>query len=524
MSDTKNDDESRAGQARCLAIFGTASDVGKSVVTTALCRLFRDSLPAGHARVAPFKAQNMSNNSCVTPEGGEMGRAQYVQALAAGVVPHVDMNPVLLKPSADHRSQVVLLGKPHSTRHAASFFRDRDLLWDTVVASLTRLRNHHDLIVIEGAGSCAEVNLRSREIVNFPVAHACDAPVILVADIDRGGVFGQVVGTLDVMPDDDRSRVAGVLINRFRGDRSLFDDGVGFLEKRTGLPVLGVIPFAHDLRVDAEDSLSLGARIDPPPTADSDARLRVAVLHLPHISNATDFDAFEPWPDAAVHFCHRPRDLSGYQLVIVPGSKAVISDLQWLRRSGWCEALSHYHQQGGCLLGVCGGYQMLGRSVRDPEGIEAEASECPGLELLDVDTTLCADKALCWTEAQWPTLEVSVRGYEIHQGVTDSGGSAPLLSNATRSTPDQQDVHRPPRGEGAISADGRVWGTYLHGLFDAPGVVPALIERLGAPRAPGQNPVAEASESPAGSHFDRLASHFRSHLDMDRIMKIAQGQ
>lgn len=499
--------------ARCLAVFGTASDVGKSVVTTALCRLLRET-----ARVAPFKVQNMSNNSCVTREGGEMGRAQYVQALAAGVVPHVDMNPILLKPSADCESQLVLLGKPHSTRHAARFFEARDQLFSVACAALERLRARHDLVIIEGAGSCAEVNLRSREIVNFPIAHRCDAPVILVADIDRGGVFAQLVGTLEVMPEQDRARVAGLVVNRFRGDRRLFDDGVRYIEQRTGLPVLGVVPFASDLRVDSEDSLSLEARIDPPPSLDAAAALRVAVIYLPHISNATDFDALEADSRIAVHFCHRPRDLSSYGLAILPGSKAVRSDLAWLRNAGWTEALVSYRRQQGRLLGLCGGYQMLGRVVRDPLGLEGTAGESPGLGLLDVETELRADKTLRWTRGTWSALGVEVEGYEIHQGVTHSR-EAPLIVDARSSSPGSESVGTSSEVEGALSRDGLVLGSYLHGVFDAPGVLGALVRWASPERADA----AGDAQAGRGSYFDRLAAHFQRHLDLEALRALALG-
>ena len=320
-----------ASNASCLAIFGTGSDVGKSIVVTALCRIFADL----GLRTTPFKAQNMSNNSFVTLEGGEMGRSQVAQAEAARIPPHVDMNPVLLKPSSDVGSQVIVHGLSIGNRQARDYWGDTQALCAKAGESLTRLRDAYDLVILEGAGSCGEVNLRDRDFVNFRMAHTADASVILVADIDRGGVFAQIIGTMEVIPEEDRKRVAGFIINRFRGDPGLFEDGIHYIEQRTGLPVFGVIPYNQDLRIDAEDSLALDAMIDPAESPDPD-RISVAVLLLPRISNFTDFAPLERDPGIQVHYLVRPRDLNGYDLVLLPGTKNVRRDLDWLRERN-CE-------------------------------------------------------------------------------------------------------------------------------------------------------------------------------------------
>ncbi|MEJ2111131.1 MAG: cobyric acid synthase, partial [Acidobacteriota bacterium] len=330
--------------ARCLSILGTGSDVGKSVVVAALCRIFANR----GIRVAPYKAQNMSNNSYVTLSGGEVGRAQVVQAEAARVPVHVDMNPVLLKPSSDTGSQVVVHGKPMGNAEASAYFSNTDFLFGKARESLQRLRSEYEFIVMEGAGSCAEVNLRSRDFVNFRMAHAAEAPVILVADIDRGGVFAQIIGSLDVIPPEDRSRVHGFIINRFRGDPELFRDGIEYIEKRTGIPVLGLIHFYRHIEIDSEDGMPLDVVIDPPVAPQPD-RINIAVVRLPHISNFTDFAPLARVPGVSLHYLSKPRQLAGYEVLFLPGSKNVRADLEWMRKVGWDEALRQYHEQGGRL-------------------------------------------------------------------------------------------------------------------------------------------------------------------------------
>jgi adenosylcobyric acid synthase len=344
---------------------GTGSDVGKSVVVTALCRVFRDI----GLSVAPFKAQNMSNNSFVTLQGEEIGRAQAAQAEAARLEPSADMNPVLLKPTSDVGAQVVVHGRPMGERSAAAYGNLTHVLRDKAAQSLERLRREYDIVVMEGAGSCAEVNLRKRDFVNLPMARIADAPVILVADIDRGGVFAQIIGTLALLSDADRGRVKGTIVNRFRGDPALFADGVSFIEERTRIPVLGVVPYIRDLGIDAEDAVVLEPGNRPGAIGPRPDKASIAVIKLPHISNFTDFAPFETEPRVKLDYLVKAGPLMGYDLVILPGTKSVRGDLQWLRNAGFEPWLRRYADTGGHIIGICGGYQMLGKTIADPGGI-----------------------------------------------------------------------------------------------------------------------------------------------------------
>lgn len=480
-------------EARLLCVFGTGSDVGKSWIAAGLCRMFRQEGIA----VAPYKAQNMSNNAGVTPAGLEMGRAQIVQAHAAGVVPHVDMNPLLLKPNTDIGAQVIALGKVLGTMSARAYFRgDMEHRRSLVHSALDRLRAGYDLIIAEGAGSCAEVNLRHRDLVNFPIAHHGDGRVLLVADIHKGGVFGQIVGSLACMLPEDRARVAGFIINRFRGDPTLFEDGVAWLQEHTGLPVIGVVPWTRDIQIELEDGLAPDTRIDPPPPADR-SRLHAAVLRLPHMANFTDFDALARH-GVVLHYLSRPRDLSPYDVLLLPGTKNTRGDLDWLRAEGWTEPISAY---GGRIIGLCGGYQMLGESISDPHGIEGEPGTTPGLGLLPLVTEMATEKTTVLVQGRLGDLPVA--GYEIHVGQTVVRCPPLLMLDGTRP-------------EGACS--GRVMGTYLHGLFDAEGVVEALLgpvrPELRWPSLPGHTTWREAQ-------LDALAAHLRGCLDLDVLGTIA---
>ncbi|MDH4302009.1 MAG: cobyric acid synthase [Nitrospira sp.] len=350
-------------KAEALAILGTGSDVGKSVVTAGICRL----LSRSGIRVAPFKAQNMSLNSFVTPEGLEIGRAQALQATACGIAPHVDMNPILLKPESDRCSQVVVLGRAFAKQAASAYFDGRRTLWSVVEDSYARLASRYEMMVIEGAGSAAEVNLRKQDLVNWPVVKMANAHVLLVADIDRGGVFAQILGTLDLLEPDERDRVCGVVVNKFRGDAKPFTDGVRFLESRGGVPVLGVIPYLHDLMLDQEDSLghvtSQGARF-------ASDRVNIAVVLLPHMSNFTDFNILSAEKDVALRYASTPAMLSDADIVIIPGSKSTVADLSYLREKGFVPFLEQHHQHEREMVGICGGYQMLGRTIADPDHVE----------------------------------------------------------------------------------------------------------------------------------------------------------
>lgn len=486
-------------RGRLLCVFGTGSDVGKSWITAGLCRLFANE----GVHVAPYKAQNMSNNAGVTPDGLEMGRAQIVQAHACRLPPHVDMNPLLLKPNTDIGAQVVALGKVLGTMSARDYFRGGDAAEARralVNDALDRLLDQYALVVAEGAGSCAEVNLRDRDLVNMPVAHHGDGAVLIVADIHKGGVFAQCVGTLACMPPADRARVRGFIINRFRGDAALFEDGRAWLEAQTGLPVLGVVPWSLDIRIELEDGLAPDTVVDGPAPTDRE-RFHVAVLRLPHISNFTDFDALERH-GAAVHYLARPRDLSAYDLVVLPGSKNTRGDLAWLRELGWDPLLAARVEAGGAVLGICGGYQMLGEAIADPHGVEGAPGETTGLGLLPVRTVMAEAKTTRLTRGRLGALPVE--GYEIHVGETHVDGDPLLWLDGPDGTPHPDGTRRGP-----------VAGTYLHGLFDAPGVVRALLQPI---RPDLAWPTLPAHATWRDDQLDRLADHLRAHLDLPTLM------
>lgn len=486
-------------KAPCIAILGTGSDVGKSIVTTALCRIYAQK----GLRVAPFKAQNMSNNSGVTPEGLEMGRAQIVQAEAARTAPHVDMNPVLLKPTSDVGAQVVVLGRARTNAGAKDYHRKKEALFSEACAALDRLRSSYDLIVMEGAGSCAEVNLMANDIVNLSMAAYADAPVILVADIHRGGVFAQIVGTLECLEAPQREQIKGVVINRFRGDIDLFKDGMDWIASRIRRPVFGVLPWFSEFKIEDEDSVVIEKVADHTPNQEDAC---IGVVRLPHISNFTDFDPLLHIDGIQVVYLETPRALGTFKAVILPGSKNTRNDLDWLSAVGWREPLRSYADKGGHLLGVCGGYQMLGRVVHDPDGVEARPGSTPGLDLLPVETELRAPKTTTRTRVTWNAEQGE--GYEIHMGHTHRSGGRPLFQVLARN----QDVCSDE--DGCINARGNVIGTYLHGLFDAPGITRQWLQRIGL----GRIPVSERHGPAAREHaYDQLADHARQYLDMDGI-------
>jgi adenosylcobyric acid synthase len=482
---------------------GTASSVGKSLVVAALCRLFRQE----GLRVAPFKAQNMALNSAATPDGREIGRSTAVQAAAAGVAPTVDMNPVLLKPEGDSRSQVVLLGKPAGRLSALDYLDRKRALWAVVAGALDRLRRQFDLIVIEGAGSPAEVNLRAGDVVNMRVAGHADAPVLLVGDIDRGGVFAALVGTLELLEPDERERVRGLIVNRFRGDLELLRPGLRFLEERTGKPVLGVLPYLRDLRLPEEDAVAL----ERGPVARKDAPLDVAVVQFPRIANFDDFDLLAAEPAVALRYVTRPAELGRPDLVILPGTKTTVADLAFLRSSGLAADVVELARRGTPVLGICGGYQMLGREIRDPERVESDEERVAGLGLLPVETEFQVEKrtvpvrATATSNPGWIRgLSSAVEAYEIHLGRT---------SGAT-STAFEVDDGSTVRPDGDVSPDGQVVGTYLHGLFENVAARDALIRWLGRRKG------LELSASPdldRSREFDRLAGWLRENLDVARL-------
>ncbi|NTV66749.1 MAG: cobyric acid synthase [Chlorobaculum sp.] len=486
-----------------IAVLGTASDAGKSIVATALCRIFRN---AG-IDVAPYKAQNMSNNSGVTPDGLEMGRAQIVQARGARVAPHADMNPVLLKPNTDTGAQVVLQGRVCTDKTAREYFGDTRRWAEAAFESLDRLMARHELIVLEGAGSCAEMNLYERDFVNFRSARRAGAAVILVADIDRGGVFAQVAGTLAVIPPEDRALVKGVIVNRFRGDKSLFEDGVKMLESMTGVPVLGVIPYFRGFTIDAEDAVPLSSVVDPrrDPSAD---KIGIAAIYFPHISNFTDLSPLEQDPSVELHYLHHPRPLDAYKALVLPGSKNVRGDFEWLERMGWRKEIEAFRARGGVIVGLCGGYQMLGERIADPHGVEGAPGASAALAMLPVETVLEREKALSNSVGKLAGSSCLVSGYEIHMGRTSlAGGASPLVEVTERNGVASGDF------DGVRSADGRVMGTYFHGFFDEPGVRRWFLRLLDSEYVP-----AAAS---AADPFELLAAHFAENLDLKKLFEIA---
>jgi adenosylcobyric acid synthase len=481
-----------------LMIQGTTSDAGKSTLVAGLCRLAR----RGGTRVAPFKPQNMALNSAVTVDGGEIGRAQALQAIAAGVDAEIDFNPVLLKPTSDRGAQVIIHGHAHANLDARAYHEYKTVAFDAVLASYARLQRRFDAIIVEGAGSPAEVNLRDRDIANMGFAERVDCPVVLVADIDRGGVFAHLLGTLACLSETERARIRGFVINRFRGDISLLQPGLDWLEAQTGKPVLGVVPYLHGLTLDAEDMLpsQLHTRGDA-----GGEVLKVIVPALPRISNHTDFDALRAHAQVDFSYVRAGTAPPPADLIVLPGSKSVQRDLAWLRENGWDRAIERHLRYGGKVLGVCGGLQMLGRTVDDPQGFEGPAGCVNGLGLLDLDTTLTADKLLDNVTGRL-TLGAGpnpapVRGYEIHMGRTTGAAlarPAVMLDGA--------------RPDGAISADNRIAATYLHGIFDTPEACAALLEWAGLSNA-------KALDYPAlrEASLDRLADTLGQALDLDAI-------
>jgi adenosylcobyric acid synthase len=488
-----------ASLAPCLMVQGSASGVGKSVVATALCQVLAEE---GY-RVSPFKAQNMSNNAAVTADGGEIGRAQAAQAEAAGVAPSVLMNPVLLKPEADNRSQLVLLGRAVGSYTAQEYWDRRATIWPSITSSLRELRRTSDVVVIEGAGSPAELNLRSRDMANMRLARHAKARVVLVGDIDRGGIFAQLLGTLDLLRPEERRLIVGLLVNRFRGDRRLFDGGVRILRRRSHLPVLGVLPYEPDLNVPDEDSASLDRA-----TPRLVSTLRVVLVAYPRVAN---FDDLDPLRRAGVDLdvVRRPADLGWPDLIVLPGSKATIDDLLWLRQSGLAAAVMRAAAGGVPVLGICAGYQMLGESLEDPEGLEGPPRSIRGLSLLPVVTRFRAPKR---TRQVHGTMAVSSAlapsgtrfvGYEIHTGVTRRHDGSPFSLVTGGQEVAEED--------GAVSPDGLVVGTAVHGLFADSSATEAIVAGLARRRG---------ATLPGGSISVSAGAWFRSAVDIPELISV----
>ncbi|HUF55133.1 MAG TPA: cobyric acid synthase [Thermohalobaculum sp.] len=476
---------------------GTGSNVGKSLIVAGLARAFARRGLA----VRPFKPQNMSNNAAVTEDGGEIGRAQALQARAAGVAPVTDMNPVLLKPETDRGAQVVLHGRRLCRASARDYAGLKPRLMQGVLESFRRLETQADLVLVEGAGSPAEVNLRAGDIANMGFARAAGVPVVLTGDIDRGGVIAQLVGTHALLDPGDAALVRGFLVNKFRGDPALFDDGYRLIEARTGWPGLGLIPwFADAHRLPAEDAADIPARSEG-------TGPKVAVLQLSRIANFDDLDPLKAEPGLSVELVRPGQPLPGdARLAIIPGTKSTRGDLAFLRRQGWDVDLLAHRRRGGRILGLCGGYQMLGRSVADPDGVDGEPGTSPGLGLLDVETVMVADKRLTRVSGRDVETGAPVTGYEIHTGRTVGPDCArPLLEIDGR-------------GEGAQAPDGRVAGSHVHGLFAADAYRGALVRALGA------RPSAGAFEEGIDAALDRLAEHLAAHVDLDRLLGVARSR
>jgi adenosylcobyric acid synthase len=483
--------------ARALMFQGTGSDVGKSLIVAALARAFADR----GRRVRPFKPQNMSNNAAVTADGGEIGRAQALQARAARVAPSVHMNPVLLKPQSETGAQIVVQGRVYGTAKAAAFQKIKPELLPAVLASFAKLRAEADLVLVEGAGSASEINLRTNDIANMGFARAADVPVVLIGDIDRGGVIASLVGTQAVINAADAALIRGFIVNKFRGDPALFSDAMNFIAAKTGWDALGLVPFFPDARLlPAEDALAL----EHAPARKPNARLRIAVPILPHIANFDDLDPLDAEPAVEVVRVRPGAALpADTDLVILPGSKATIADLAALRTAGFDIDLAAHVRRGGAVLGLCGGYQMLGQRIADPDGIEGPAGAVAGLGLIDVETVLTGDKRL--EPAQGEAFGAPFHGYEMHMGVTTGPDCARPFAKLAGGAPD-----------GAISTDGRIAGTYVHGLFADDRQRSAWLMRLGA------GPSAVAHDALVEATLDRLAVHVAAHLDLDRLLRLSR--
>jgi adenosylcobyric acid synthase len=470
---------------------GTGSDVGKSIVAAAFCRIFKQD---GY-NPAPFKAQNMALNSYATPDGLEIGRAQAVQAEAAGIPCHTDMNPLLLKPNSDHTSQVVLHGKPIGNKDAYDYWRKRSERLEVrseridfraeVHAAFDRLASRYNPIVMEGAGSIAEINLKDCDLVNMSMAQHAKADVILVGDIDRGGVFASVYGSIMLQSPEDRKRIKGIIINKFRGDMRLFDEGRRMLEEICGIPVLGVIPYYKDIYIDEEDSVALEQKRKQL----AEDKVNVAVVLLRHISNYTDFNTLERDPRINLFYTNNTKDIEQADIIILPGTKSTLDDLLELRRNGCAQAIQRAHRDGKLVIGICGGYQMLGQTVNDPDGIEGSINSLPGLGLLPINTTMTTEKTT--KQVTFEFNGQTCQGYEIHQGVSNT--------------------------DEAILQTDHCIGTYIHGFLDNAPVIEHMLSRFAVQRSP-QDTLNYATFK--DQQYDKLAAHVRQYVDMERIYQI----
>jgi len=491
---------------KTLMIQGTTSDAGKSTLVAGLCRVLVNQ---GY-NVAPFKPQNMALNSAVTRDGGEIGRAQALQAIAAKVDARIDFNPILLKPNSDTGAQVIVHGKAICNMEAGKYHDYKKVAMQAVLKSHHRLANDYDILMVEGAGSPAEINLRAHDLANMGYAEAVDCPVIIVADIDKGGVFAHLVGTLELLSESEQARVKGFIINRFRGDIKLLESGLTWLEKRTGKPVLGVLPYLHDLALDAEDAVALNNNV-------SKAKVKIFVPLLPHMSNHTDFDPLRLQSNIDLQYIKIGESLKGADLIIIPGSKNVTSDLQFLKAQGWQQEINQHLRYGGKVMGICGGFQMLGKTIYDPHHIESQVDEIAGLNLLNFTTTLTQQKTLKQVSAIMRSDSIGnvgsnsceLTGYEIHCGIsTGEALNHPLLHI----------IHNNKLiADGCISEDNQIIATYLHGFFDCPEPTIKVLEWLGINNL--EQPVIDINQH-REVQLERLAKVCVEHLALDKIQHI----
>ena len=483
-----------------LMLAGTGSDVGKSIIAAAFCRIF---LQDGY-HPAPFKAQNMALNSYATPEGLEIGRAQAVQAEAAGVPCHTDMNPLLLKPSSDHTSQVVLNGRPIGNRNAYEYFRreGREELRKEVHAAFDRLAARYNPVVMEGAGSISEINLRDSDLVNLPMAMHAGADVILVADIDRGGVFASVYGSVMLLRPEERKHIKGILINKFRGDIRLFESGVKMLEDLCGVPVVGVVPYYKDIYIEEEDSVMLQTKN----IRAGQGKVNVAVVLLRHLSNFTDFNVLERDPRVHLFYTNNTDELMTADIILLPGSKSTLSDLYELRRNGVAQTIVRAHREGATVMGICGGYQLMGREVCDPDHVEGEIERLPGLGLLPVSTRMQGEKVTRQVRFRFLEDSAVCEGYEIHMGTTTPLADVPVSPLN----------HLADGREDGYFVDRTCMGTYVHGILDNPSVIDYLLE----PFADKLKETAFDYKAFKEEQYDKLAAHVRKHVDLPLIYQI----
>jgi adenosylcobyric acid synthase len=499
---------------KSLQICGTGSGVGKSVIVAGLCRIF---LQDGY-KTAPFKAQNMALNSFVTKEMGEIGRAQAVQAQACRIAPTVDMNPVLLKPVSDMGAQVIVLGKSIGNMKALQYTAYKSKLVKTVRQSYKNLAKEYDIVVLEGAGSPAEINLKKHDIVNMKMAEYADASVILVGDIDKGGVFAWLIGTLELLTEKEKKRVKGIIINKFRGDKRLLMPGIRFLEKYTGIKVLGIIPYftgKEDINIPEEDSFSFEQKREKIKSKKKHKFVKISVIYLPHISNFTDFDNLEREKDVILRYVRKPEELDNPDVIIIPGTKNTISDLKWLNISGFREKIISFMDQScsGAVVGICGGYQMLGTYIYDTHSIESKAGRIKGLGILPVETYLEKEKTLTQVKAKEISSGMEVTGYEIHNGRSKAAGN---LKPAFRII--EKNRRKSGSPDGAVSKDGRVIGTYIHGVFDSPLFRRNFLNKIRKNK--GWNLLSPDNGIDIDKEFDKLARHIRGNIDMPLLYKI----